>query len=139
MTRSAKSTKNLDEILDRWFSRFIRLRNCDKYGYIICITCGRRKHWMEAHSGHYVKRGHSATKFNEQNCAEQCEYCNTQRNGEEQAHRLYIDKTYGEGTADFLKHKGKFPFQMTDEEYLEKIEYYKIKVKKLAKQKGIKL
>jgi hypothetical protein len=35
--------------------------------------------------------------------------------------------------------KGKFPFQMTDEEYLEKIEYYKIKVKELSKQKGIKI
>lgn len=121
-----KTLKQLDNILDGWFSKFIRLRNADEYGMITCITCGRRLHWKQADNGHYVKRSHSACKYHEQNCGEQCRYpCNRRRNGEEQAHRLYIDKTYGEGTAEMLRHKGKFSFRMTKEEYIEKIEYYK--------------
>jgi len=50
------------------------------------------------------------------------------RNGEEQAHRIYIDKIYGEGTAAMLKQKGKFPFTLTKEEYIEKINYYRLAV-----------
>ena len=121
-----KTLKQLDDILDDWFSKFIRLRNADEYGMIRCITCGKRVHWKRADNGHFVKRGHAGTKYDEKNCGEQCRFpCNRRRNGEEQAHRIYIDKTYGEGTADMLKHKGKFPLTMTREEHIEKINHYK--------------
>ncbi len=116
---------NLIVTLDKWFSRYIRLKNADEFGMVKCITCGRRLHWKSAQCGHYVKRGHRATRFHEKNCGEQCRFCNTRRNGEEQAHRLYINFTYGEGTAEFLKQKGKTPFEMTREEYTEKIEHYR--------------
>lgn len=125
---SKKSLKQLETILDGHFSDYIRLRHADIYGMVVCITCGKRLHWKEADCGHYVKRGHSATRVNEQNCGEQCKHCNRMRSGEEQAHRIYIDKTYGEGTAAVLKHKGKFPFTMTREEYIEKIKYYRLAV-----------
>ena len=123
---SDKNKKQLSDILDDWFSRFIRLRDSDKYEMLNCCTCGRRVHWKSADCGHYVKRGHSATRFDEKNCAGQCRWpCNRRRNGEEQAHRLYINHKYGEGTAEFLKEKGRHPFEMTREEYIEKIEHYR--------------
>lgn len=114
-----------EQLLDTWFSRFIRLRDSDEYGYIKCCTCGKRLFWKNADNGHYVKRGRKATRFDEKNCSSQCKHCNQQRHGEEQAHRIYIDNKYGEGTSDLLKHKGRFPFEMTKEEYIEKIENYK--------------
>jgi len=131
-----KSSLQLEKILDRWFSYFIRLKNADEYGMIKCITCEKRIHWKEADCGHYVKRGKSACRFHEQNCGEQCKHCNRQRNGEEQAHRIYIDKVYGEGTAGFLRLKGRKPFEMTKEEYIEKINHYKMTVKQLKIIKG---
>jgi len=125
---SNKTKKQLEVILDRVFSNYIRIRNADINGFIRCITCGKQAHWKRADCGHYVKRGHSGTRFNEQNCGEQCHFCNRMRNGEEQAHRMYIEKTYGEGTSDLLKQKGRFPFTMTEEEYIEKINYYRLAV-----------
>ena len=124
-----KSPLQLEKILDRWFSYFIRLRNADEFGMVGCITCNKRIYWKDADCGHYVKRGRSACRFNEQNCGAQCRHCNRQRNGEEQAHRIYIDKFYGDGTAGFLKLKGKKPFTMTRDEYIEKIIYYKEQLK----------
>jgi len=118
-----------EEILDRWFSRFVRLRDSDENGFIKCCTCGRQKHWKDCHNGHYVKRGHQATRYDEKDCAAMCVYCNMKRNGEEQAHRLYINHKYGEGTAELLKLKGKAPFKMLPEEYEEKIKHYKEIVK----------
>jgi hypothetical protein len=129
---SEKSISELEATLDRWFSQFIRLRDADEFGMIKCCTCGKRKHWKESHCGHYVKRGRQGTRFNEQNCSAQCAYCNTRRNGEEQAHRLYINHKYGEGTAEFLKDKGRKPFKMLAQEYIEKINLYKDKVKQLG-------
>ena len=130
MSRSAdltnKSKPELEKILDMWFSRFIRLRDSNEDGFGKCCTCGKLVHWKESDCGHYAKRSHKATRFDEKNCALQCRWpCNRRRNGEEQAHRLYINHKYGEETAELLKSKGKKPFEMTTEEYIEKIEHYK--------------
>lgn len=122
---SKKTIKQLEKILDSWFSIFIRLRDADKNGTVTCCTCGQKKYWRKAHCGHYIKRGHLAVRFDEKNCAAQCNFCNTKRYGEEQAHKIYINQRWGEGTAEFLKLKGRKPFKMTKDEYVEKIEHYR--------------
>lgn len=130
---SNKTKPQLEKILDEWFSIYIRMSNADEYGMCTCCTCGKREHWKKMDAGHYVKRGHSATRFVEQNVAPQCHFDNRQRYGEEQAHRIYIDNKYGEGTSAFLRKKGKLPFTMTKEEYIEKIIYYRTKIEELKK------
>jgi hypothetical protein len=37
-----------------WFSKYIRLKNADEFGWCVCITCGIPKFWKEIHAGHYV-------------------------------------------------------------------------------------
>jgi hypothetical protein len=123
---SKKTIKHLENLADKWFSIFIRLRDSNSYGWGHCCTCNRPVFWKNADNGHFVKRGHKATRYNEQNCGLQCRFpCNRMRNGENQAHRMYIDNKYGEGTASLLKKLGKFPMERTKEEYIILIEHYR--------------
>jgi len=122
---TTKDIKALIPLADKWFSRFIRLRDSDENGFARCCTCGRKKHWLEMDCGHFVKRQHKATRFDERNCAAQCRHCNRMRNGEHQAHRLYIAIEHGEDIPALLKLKGKTPYTYTVAELAVLINKYK--------------
>lgn len=88
---------------DKWFSIYIRLRDAGSDGVCQCCTCYRSFSWRDMTCGHFQKRHHAGTRFNEQNCAAQCVSCNGYHDGEQYKHGRYIDKKYGEGTADKLQ------------------------------------
>lgn len=103
--RPPKQSDNskLIEKVDREFSEVVRLTDADERGYCTCITCSDRQHWRNMECGHYVKRRHMATRYNLQNCGPQCTTCNCHKDGREEEHGRYIDRTYGEGTAEKLR------------------------------------
>jgi len=98
-----KPAKHSNEIktLDKWFSRFIRLRDSED-GYIICITCGMPVPVKESTCGHFITRNYWSHRYNEKNCHAQCWNCNCNQftHGEAATHAIQIDKKYGEGTAN---------------------------------------
>jgi len=137
------TVKQLEKRLDYYFSLFIRLRDSNDEGIIFCCTCGRPKPWRDrkgvgAECGHYSKRNKSH-RFTEMNCSAQCNYCNDRMKGEADKHAEYIDKKYGEGTARGLRESENILIKRPRQWYLDKIEYYKNKAKKLAKEKGQEL
>ena len=67
--------------LDKWFSLFIRLRAADSNGMVHCYTCPERKHYKEMECGHFIKRGHEATRWDKNNCRPQCKECNGCKDG----------------------------------------------------------
>lgn len=99
---------------DTVFSKYIRQRDTktwvqDETGLSIpagyCVTClkltptgGRGS----GHAGHFIGRGCKLTRYDERNVNLQCNYCNTYKHGEQYKHSLYIDATYGAGTAQEL-------------------------------------
>lgn len=91
------------EKLDKIFSEYIRIRDSDEYGFIRCISCGRRVHWKEADAGHYIPRSHKSTRWNEKNVNTQCRQCNRYENGNLEAYRIGLIKKYGFGTLEELK------------------------------------
>jgi len=97
------SRKGLVKKLDRLFSIYIRTRHA-KEGMVRCVTCKDPlpKHWKEVDAGHFVSRRHYATRWNQQNVHAQCKSCNGFHGGQNYIMGKYIDKTYGEGTADEL-------------------------------------
>lgn len=130
----------LDATLWRWFSRYIRLRDCSSLGLYKCISCGNI--YAIHHSGdagHFCKRRHKGTKFNEQNVNCQCEDCNRWNDGREWEHGQGIDKKYGKGTAEKLKGLAGMPCKLDREWYKVSIEEYKQKAKDEAAAKGITL
>lgn len=126
-----------DDALDKAFSLFIRERDTDAQGYGRCCTCGKTIHLKEGHCGHFISRRHLATRWDEENCALQCAGCNLFNQGRQFEFSRYIDKKYGQGTADKIlarsrmtKKYGKFEFDILKRHYSEL-------VKELKKQKGI--
>lgn len=125
------------DILWKWFSRYIRLRDADENGYVTCCTCNRPFFWNETDCGHYSKRN-KRHKYNEQNNHPQCHYCNRFLGGEPDKLALYIDERYGRGTAINLRATENRLSPMGREEVLNKLEYYRSLAKGEAKKRGIK-
>ncbi len=124
---------------DKWFSKFIRLRDADSNGFCTCITCGQIRHWKALDCAHWIKRQHMATRYNDKNCAAQCKHCNAFEQGRSAEHEKYIIKTYGMDTRDLLKSgernyskHSKFELQIMANEF-------KAKAEMIAKLKGIEL
>ena len=129
------TVKKLEKRLDFYFSKFIRLRDSDGNGIVKCCTCGKFKRWKEVDCGHYSKRNR-AHRFTEKNCAAQCKWCNGRMKGQADFHALYIDGKYGTGTAIELRESESILIKHPREWYIMKMEHYKERGKKLAKEKN---
>ncbi len=124
--------------LDTQFSLFIRLRDSDIYGYGNCITCGKRNYWKRMDNGHYMKRQHLQTRFDEQNCNLQCKGCNNFEQGANEKYKVAIDKKYGEGISDKLEMKKLMRGSISTSDVLVLEKLYKNKVKELLSVKELK-
>lgn len=95
---------------DIWFSKYVRLRDCEEREdgwYGTCITCsktgrvayiedGTMKFTRGWNLGHFVGRGTYATRLNEFNCNLQCAFrCNNMRSGEYEKYRVALQEKYG--------------------------------------------
>ena len=132
-----QTTAQLKKKLDSWFSKYIRLRD-SKDGYGNCYTCGKRKHWKEAHCGHWIPRNILATRFNEDNCRLQCIGCNLFANGKFIEFRINLVKEIGEERVKALEDLKFSIFKVGSPWYEEKIEHYKKEVDKLSRQQKLK-
>lgn len=123
--------------LDDLFSEYIRLRNADEKGNVRCITCGDQYHWRDVQCGHYVKRGNASTRYHLKNCGEQCGTCNCANDGMEEAHKEYIDRTYGEGTADMLERLGREELHLSEHDLQGMADELKKEIKAVRIEKGM--
>lgn len=129
--RKTKSTKTERQQwkakADKWFSEFIRLRDSDEHGMVTCVTCSHRGHWRELQNGHWITRGHEATRFDEMNCNTQCRGCNY-NGGQHLKHEAAIVRKYGNGAVQKLTEKAKQPCKRTSSDYRFIAETYKSRV-----------
>ena len=107
--------------LDRWFHRYIRLR--DTPGP--CCTCGKYLTFDTSECGHFITRDKIATRWDERNAHAQCKHCNSRRKGEQGLHLLEVDKRHGEGTAEELIYRSRHPASMPEFEARQLIERFK--------------
>jgi len=127
-----QSRKNIIKKLDEVFSQYIRLRNADAHGNTECFTCGKTDNWKKLQCGHFQSRKHYATRWDEVNCQVQCSACNVFRYGEQYIFGLNLDKQYGKDTATELNQASKQIVKLSNQDLLDKIEHYKIIVKRLS-------
>ena len=124
-------------IADKNFSLFIRLRDADLNGDIICVTCNKYVFWKRSDCGHFIKRQHQGTRFNEINCAAQCKACNYFEQGRTKEHGEFILKTYGQDNYNYLKSLEKKSVKRSSFDLKVLADYYKQKAIEIAKEKGI--
>lgn len=136
--RPSKTTQHQSIVrkLDEVFSHYIRLRDADESGNVVCVTCFEQHHWTEMQCGHYVLRSNMGTRWHLQNCNPQCSLCNSTSNGKENEHEWYIDNKYGIGTAEKLRKLGKEDTKFTDHELQGMYDELKKEVKALKQEKG---
>ena len=139
MAKKPKSIRALIKIADRWFSLLIRLQAATDTGYVQCVTCGKVKYYKDhMHCGHWIVRVWMKTRYDPNNVAVQCNYCNTWLGGcPENFHPYLLDK-FGQNRLDELKRKSRVaPNSLTREELEETIKLCKIGVKMLRLKKGL--
>jgi len=117
------SRKGLVRKLDKVFSLYIRKRLA-KNDIVECVTCGVKKHWKEVDAGHFCSRRHYSTRWVTHNVHVQCKSCNGFHAGQNYLMGKYIDKTYGEGTADELIKMSRQIKKFTDQDLKDLIQKY---------------
>ena len=95
----AKSLKSLRAKLDQVFSLYIRWRDTTPNGRGTCISCGEV---TTLQCGHFIKRQHLMTRWNDHNAAGQCVRCNHYLGGNEGAFSLALVKKYGLAEVEHL-------------------------------------
>jgi len=130
-----KSVAKLKKEVNDLVSKYVRLRDCLRttgtLDYCNCITCSRLLHRKEAHAGHFIGRGHSATFFDETNIHAQCPQCNIYRGGEILKYRREIIRLYGEGYDVKLEEKAMETKKFTIPELEGMKREYQKKIKEL--------
>lgn len=114
-----KSAQQLVKEADKWFSRYIRLRDSkfvEGRWMGNCVTCDRKLvvlssgGWVaSSQNGHFITRGCYQLRFDEFNCHLQCAHCNAWRDKEDmlERYRAAILNLYGEDTLKELKQRSK--------------------------------
>lgn len=122
------TTSQLKKKLDKVFSEYIRRKDA-KNEMAKCVTCGKIDHWENLQNGHYIPRGHLATRYREDNCHVQCVGCNVFKKGNYTAYSLYMLNKYGKEHLEELERQKHVITKYYP--YEEKIEYYQDKLKEL--------
>lgn len=130
--KKTKSIKQLKRELWGWYSKYSRLKNAGQYGYVNCVTCGKRMKWNESVAGHFkhASKGNTVT-YDERNVNSQCISCNSFKNGNLAEYAFYIERTYGKGTIMELEQVKSRANVMIRDEYEALITKHKSKVEEL--------
>jgi 5-methylcytosine-specific restriction endonuclease McrA len=115
--------KGLIKKLDKVFSEYIRQRNADKNGVVVCVTCGKVDHWKNMDAGHFISRKHLSTRWHDDNVQVQCKGCNVFRYGEQYRFSLWLGAEKSKELADLSMKTHKldnYDLQQLIEKYQER-------------------
>ena len=88
--------------IDDWYSRYIRLRDSNEFGFIRCCTCSKMVYFMDADNGHFIGRKDHALAWDEINCNAQCRLCNRFKEGLKDKYLKFLDDKYGHKQIELL-------------------------------------
>jgi hypothetical protein len=123
---SADSLQLLIQELDELFSLYVRLKDADSKGDVICVTCYNKFNYKDVDAGHYIPRGHFATRWDEDNVKPQCINCNRYNYGMIDVFEKYLESNK-KGITEYLKEKSKKISKISKQELKELIELYSYK------------
>jgi len=129
------SHKKLKADAWRWFSRYIRLRDClkttgtNEWG--ICFTCNTRHHFKELQAGHFVDGRGNSVLFQEDGVHAQCLQCNYFKSGNKDVYTPRMIEMYGLARVEELQAEKKVTKHFTDSDLIEIADKYELAYKKL--------
>lgn len=131
------SVPMLQQLLDKIFSVYTRLKYANQFGFCKCITCGEMMLWTKIQNGHYIDRRHIATRYDERNCHPQCPRCNIGLRGNHDKYKHAIILEYGVKVLEELESGKRSMEKWAVADYQEKITYYKSEVKRMGRESGL--
>jgi|694.fasta_scaffold23799_19 hypothetical protein len=123
---SEESLQILIDELDKVFSLYVRLKDADLKGDVICITCSNKFNYKDVDAGHYIPRVHMNTRWDEDNVKPQCINCNRYNYGMIDVFEKYLENNK-KGITEYLKEKSKKISKISKQELKELIELYSYK------------
>ena len=121
--------------LDKWFSRFIRLRDSDENGVFQCISCGKYKNFDKMDAGHFINRRKMSVRWSESNVNGQCSHCNRFNEGQQAQYERGVNKKYGFTLgilwADLMRIKAETHRSYDDEEIKTLQDHYRKETRRL--------
>ena len=125
------------ERVQKWLSRFVRIRDANEDGYCFCISCDIRIYWSGMHAGHYYsnKSIFEPLRHDENNVHAQCPNCNKFLDGSPQMYREGLVKRHGVAYVVDLDNRRHGLVKRTADDYEVLIAFYKAKVAKIALDK----
>ena len=118
------SRSGLIRKVDRLYSRYIRQKHANHGGWVECVTCRTSLPWEDSQAGHFVKRGHAMTRWDDRNVHPQCPRCNLYLGGAQDEYAAFIVRTYGESTLQQLLSLKRVEKRWTLEELRHLVERY---------------
>ena len=122
------------------FNRYVRLRDCNNSGNILCISCLKEISFGESQAGHLYP---DATIFNnlrlhEWNVNAQCSHCNMFLEGNTNEYRQNLKMKIGRKALNWLDEHAR-DFVIRDVEWYHKqTDYYTKALEELEQLRGIK-
>jgi len=123
-----------------WFSKMVRLQECDDQGYCTCYTCGKRAFWKggDMQAGHGIGSRRNSILFERDLVKSQCYRCNVPMGGNYDIFHAKLIKEYGMDTYDaWVLKKNKESVSWSIAELEEMIAEFKDEAKKIALDKGL--
>lgn len=99
--------------VDKYFHRYIRLRDTNEKGYGNCYTCNVPLEFKKTQAGHFINRSLKSTRWDERNVKIQCARCNNWMEGRQFEFSLKL----GMKLAKALLAKSNKIWNKTEEEY----------------------
>ena len=125
------SRSKIVQKLDTVFSLYVRTKH-SKNGVCTCCTCGRKFEIKKIQAGHFQSRKHYSTRWDELNVHPQCPKCNVFSQGEQYEYAKFLDRTYGEGTAESLVEKARDLVKFSQYELEEMVQHYQHELRRLS-------
>ena len=138
-----KGSKSLArDVADKYFSRYIRLVYAfENNGELFCkcFTSGNIFHIKNIDAGHFITRGNGMMRYNEDNVRPQGRQDNRFKQGRHDIFEKNLIKEIGQEAVDSLKRLADERGEDNEAYYKEVAEHFRVKVKELQEQKGIKI
>lgn len=132
----AKSIKSSKEAAWREFSKFIRTRDCIRYGGSLdeglCVTCSRQYPFSKLQAGHFIAGRTNAILLDEDLVHAQCYGCNMGRSGAHVEYFVFMEKTYGREAIDIFRRRKNQVLKMKADDWTEQKIYWNKRTTALA-------
>ena len=124
-------------LADKWFSRYIRLRDANNQGIAKCCTCDTYNFVKKMDCGHYIKRQHQAARYNVHNCSTQCKRCNNFEQGNDTKFRQHLVDMYGENKVLLVESSKRTTVKRSANDMKLLADHYKELTMEMLKIKGV--